>query len=115
MIATFDNVVRAIRASQSIREHVMITGATLIEDDLGITGDDGCDLLADLEQAFHVSFAGSDGTLREAFGLEADQFLFHGEGWNPLALFRKEKVRALTVGQLQQVIEACQERSGKPG
>ena len=108
MTATFDDVVRAIRASQSIRGHLMITGATLLEDDLGITGDDGCDLLADLERTFGISFADSDGSLREAFGLEQDQFLFHGEGWNPLALFRKENVKALTVGQLHQVIVARQ-------
>ncbi|OBV39400.1 hypothetical protein [Janthinobacterium psychrotolerans] len=108
MTATFDDVVRAIRASQSIPGHVMITGATLLEDELGITGDDGCDLLADLERSFAISFAGSDGSLREAFGLDQDQFLFHGEGWNPLALFRKENVKPLTVGQLHQVIVARQ-------
>lgn len=108
MTATFDDVVRAIRASQSIPGHVMITGATLLEDELGITGDDGCDLLADLERSFAISFAGSDGSLREAFGLDQDQFLFHGEGWNPLALFRKENVKALTAGQLHQVIVARQ-------
>lgn len=108
MSATFDEVVRALRASQAIRDHVMITGATLLESGLRITGDDGCALLEDLEHAFGITFTGSDGTLRQAFGLDHDQFLFHGEGWNPLALFRKENVKGLSVGQLHQVIVACQ-------
>jgi len=107
--ATFDDVVRALRASQGIRNQVMITGATLVESELGITGDDGCDLLEDLEQAFHIAFAGEDGSLREAFGLDDDQFLFHGEGWNPLALFRKENVKPLSVGELHRVIVARQQ------
>ena len=106
--ATFDEVVRALRASQGIRDRVMITGATLLEDELGITGDDGCALLEELETVFHIAFAGSDGSLREAFGLDGDQFLFHGEGWSLLALFRKENVKPLTVGELHRVIVARQ-------
>lgn len=106
--ATFDDVVRALRASQGIRDKVMITGATLLEDELGITGDDGCDLLEDLEQAFDMSFSDADGSLRAAFGLADDQFLFHGEGWNLLGLFREENVKPLSVGELHRVIVARQ-------
>lgn len=108
--ATFDEVVRALRASQAIPGHVMITGATLLEDELGITGDDGCELLQEMESVFKVSFAGADGSLREAFGLDGDQFLFHGEGWKLLALFRKENVKPLSVGELHRVIVERQQR-----
>lgn len=113
---TLAEVIACIRESQCIGEAKAITDATLLERDLGITGDDGSELLEDLEKRFAVSFAGADGTLREAFGLEKDEYLFHSEGFNPLLMvanlfgFSIEKVKPLSVGQLHHVIL---ERKGK--
>jgi hypothetical protein len=67
-------------ASQGIKETTVITGITLLDRDLGITGDDGIELLEELQERFGVSFAGADGTLGETFGLEKGEFLFESEG-----------------------------------
>jgi len=104
-VATFAEVAAAVRASQGIPAGQCIDAATLLEDDLGITGDDGCALLEELESTFGIAFAGADGTLRAAFCLAPDEYLFHGEGWR---LFRKDKVRPLTMDELHRVIAALQ-------
>ena len=113
---TLAEVIAYIRESQGITEAKAITDATLLERDLGITGDDGSELLEDLQKWFGVSFAGADGTLREAFGLEKDEYLFHSEGVSLLLMianlfgFSIEKVKPLSVGQLHHVILERKER-----
>ena len=67
---TIDNLTKAIRESQSISNQKIITDHTTLEDDLGITGDDGCDLLEDIERQFSLSFSNQEGSFREVFSLE---------------------------------------------
>jgi hypothetical protein len=114
---TVAEVIACIRESQGITEAKSITTDTLLERDLGITGDDGSELLEDLQKRFGISFAGGDGTLREAFGPEKDEYLFHSEG---LSLFRMignffgfsvEKNQPISVGQLHRVILERKETS----
>jgi acyl carrier protein len=108
--ATIENLINVIRKHQGIPQKKEITVGTLLEKDLGITGDDGCELLEAIEQEFGVSFIGADGTIREIFGLQKDEYLFHSEGiavFNFLAsLFGKdlERVKALTIGQLHEAV-----------
>jgi hypothetical protein len=115
-----DDVIMFIRESQGIRARKLITGETLLERDLGITGDDGDQLLAEAQEKFGVSFLGSDGTLRTAFGLAPDEYLFHGEGCNPFALIANlfgvavEKVKPLSVRQLHEVIVQLQGQKRAP-
>lgn len=103
---TLQNLVSIIRECQAFPEKDKITEASLLEKDLGITGDDGSELLEAIEKKFDISFSGPDGSLREAFGLSEGQYLFHGEG---MSLFRliaslfgrnSENVKAITVGEL---------------
>lgn len=110
MSATLDDVITFIRADQYIGEGTPITATTLLEADLGITGDDGSELLEGLQKHFAISFAGPGG-LREAFGLQPGEYLFHSEG---LGFFRWlagcfgkdiENVKPLSVGELHRVIE----------
>lgn len=107
---SIEDVISCIRDSQGIGPKPVILESTLIESDLGITGDDGCDLLADIEKHFGISFKGPDGSLREAFDLESDEYLFHSEGCNPFALILElfgravEKVKPITVGDLHRAI-----------
>jgi len=107
---TLEEVIACIRESQGIKEARSITDTTLLERDLGITGDDGIELLEGLQKQFGVSFSGSDGTLREAFGLKKDEYLFHSEGFSLLLMIANffgcpiEKVKPISVGQLHRVI-----------
>jgi len=106
----FDDVVSVIRANNGIPERTPILAESRLEDDLGITGDDGCELLEELERKFNIVFSDGNGSLRKTFNLAEDEFLFHSEGadlWRWIAgLFGKdvEKVRPLTVGELHRVV-----------
>ncbi len=92
---------------QDYRRDKSVTEDSLIEDDMGITGDDGTDLLLDIEKEFDISFLGNDGSIREAFNLQPNEYLFHSEGVRGIFdfLFKpKEIVKPLTVRQLYEVI-----------
>ena len=108
-----EDVIAYLRESQGAWKRKAITAATLLEDDLGITGDDGVELLEEIQKRFEVSFIGADGTLREAFGLAPDEYLFHSEGFSLIKLFGfgREKVKTLSVGFLHQVI--IEQQQGK--
>lgn len=103
---TFENLVALIRSDQRISVSKSITEHTELERDLGITGDDGAELLIEIEKQFSLSFAGKDGTIKEVFGLGENQYLFHSEAFFPftwlLSIFGKKEayVKPLTVGQL---------------
>lgn len=110
MPVTLDDVIAFIREHQGVGDGIPITATTLLENDLGITGDDGCELLEALQKRFDISFTGSDGSLREAFGLRQGEYLFHSEGiglFQMLAgLFSRdiENIKPLSAGELHQVI-----------
>lgn len=89
-----------IRENQGISSSVLINEKTFLEKDLGITGDDGCDLLAEIENRLNLSFSGKNGSLQRSFELSAGQHLFGSEGFNPFALLFREKVKPVTVGDL---------------
>ena len=82
--------------------------SSLLEADLGITGDDGSELLEAIQNHFVMSFVGSDGTIRDAFDLGEKQYLFHSEGVGPFALIASlfgkdvENVKPLSIDQLHQ-------------
>jgi len=84
---TLENLIAVIRDSQGIPEEEIIEEHTFLEDDLGITGDDGEELLSEIERVFSVDFSDKDGSIREILDLEEDQYIFHGEGWNPFSWF----------------------------
>lgn len=111
-VLSIQNLIQVIRDHQRISPQIAISDDTLLEADLGITGDDGDELLESIEREFGLSFVGTDGTLREAFALKDDEYLFHSEGFGFFAfiasLFGKdlEKIKSLTVGQLYDVLLA---------
>lgn len=101
-----DNLISLIRENHGIPDKTEVSETTLLEDDLGITGDDGCELLEVIENTFNLSFTGKDGSLREFFDLEENQFLFHSEGLDLFGIFSlifgrdPESVKPITVGNL---------------
>ncbi|MDD2720335.1 MAG: DUF1493 family protein [Gallionella sp.] len=102
-------LIELIRSFHRVSPTVRITPETLLEMDLGITGDDGVELIEAIEREFGISFSGEVGSCRDVFGLEGDQCLFHSESfW--AKLFEKNVVD-LTVGQLLSAILKVWERS----
>lgn len=100
--ASIDNLIRIIREFHRIPQRKVICGNSLIENELGITGDDGVELLEEIEKTYGISFA------REDFGLSKNESLFHSEGASLSGLLvwlfgrDKENVKALTVAQLHE-------------
>jgi hypothetical protein len=50
------------------------------EGDLGLTGDDGTDLLTATEKRFDVTFDDSETGIPETFDLRPNEYLFNSEG-----------------------------------
>lgn len=88
-----------------------ITRESLLERDLGITGDDGDELLLAIMDEFSIEFRDEKDSIRDAFELKDDEYLFHGEGWSISGLFIKENIKPLTVGQLYDVMQKMSKNS----
>ncbi|TQV61997.1 MAG: DUF1493 family protein [Sulfurovum sp.] len=74
---------------------IALTRKTSLEDDLGITGDDGVDFLEEFHERFPFDI-GDFGTLG---------YYFRGEGFSLFAfLFKKEKRLPLTLGMLERAV-----------
>ena len=106
---TFEQVADFVRAWAVLRTNIFIQPETQFERDLGITGDDGSDLIVDAAAEFGVKLT------EDSFDLGFNEFLFHSEGIDisPViqSLFGKPmpEVRAFTVGELHNAI--AQEQS----
>lgn len=89
-----------------------ITEDSLIEKDLGITGDDGDELLLAIEDEFNIRLRDEEDSIRKVFNLKEDEYLFHGEGSNLLGFRLNDgyKIIPLTVKMLH---EAMLRASGK--
>jgi hypothetical protein len=91
-LCAFEDFLAFIRQDQGISRKTSLLESSLLERDLGITGDDGDDLLQAIQRKFGISFIGAD------FDLGEGQYLFHSEG---LDLFgRTGNVKPLSVGEL---------------
>ncbi|MDB9744271.1 DUF1493 family protein [Fibrobacterales bacterium] len=105
---TYINLVSFIRHNERISKKVKITEDTLLEKDLGITGDDGSELLQAIEKQFSFSFSDESGSIDKIFNLGKNEYLFHSEGFNPFNLLfklidrKKENVNRLSIKKLYQ-------------
>jgi len=104
---TFDEFSDFIREELQVPDRRQISPETQFERDLGVTGDDGSDLLEATEKRFGVTLVSEEKGLRETFNLGPNQYLFHSEGWELFpfrltSLFNdtQETVREFTVGEL---------------
>ncbi|MGD0730319.1 MAG: DUF1493 family protein [Terracidiphilus sp.] len=112
---SFEEIAEFVREWSQIPQDERIAPDTLLERDLGITGDDGSELLEAVEKRFEVAFS------KKTFGLGPNEFLFNGEGIAPfqdlvLMLRRKPlpEVRSFTAGELYEAVrKALEEKSGK--
>ncbi|WP_147199934.1 hypothetical protein [Pantoea sp. CCBC3-3-1] len=90
---------------------------TLLEADLGITGDDGVELIEAAEKIFRVDFCSTEQSFSTIFSLKENEYLFNSEGLDLLGICRlfdwirgipRPVIRDLSVGQLHRaLVEAC--------
>lgn len=113
MSLTFEAFAAFVREWAGIPARKQITPDTLFEDDLGITGDDGCELLQETERRFAVRLSSPEHGYRETFGLSPHEFLFNAEGFGPswydiMSLFKPSlvpsSVKKFTVGELFEAV-----------
>ena len=107
-ILTFERFTDFLRQWRRIPKPKMITSETQFDRDLGITGDDGQDLLDATEKEFGIRLSSEDHGYRETFNLAPNEYLFQSEGgvvWEPTTLFGTTTVRAFTVGELYEAVE----------
>jgi acyl carrier protein len=114
---TFDEFAEFIREHWSVPVRKQITPDTEFERDLGLTGDDGDDLLQATEKRFGVALGSEETGVRETFNLRQNEYLFHSEGldlspFRFTTLFGHEEptVRRFTVGELFEAVQKSQGR-----
>jgi len=107
MKPTFEEFSDFIREFAGFSASTEIARATRFEKDLGITGDDGCDLLDEVERKFGALLHSKEHGYRKSLDLDQNEFLFNSEGFNPFELLtillkktERSKVRDFTVGEL---------------
>ncbi|WP_041257408.1 hypothetical protein [Fibrella aestuarina] len=114
MTPTFDEFASFLRERLGVRKKQVITPKTLLEDELGVTGDDGIDLLEAVERQYAISLS----PLHETFSMQPNELLFQEEGLGIHVgelsrvfknLFRKIKepgpvMRKFQVGELYEVV-----------
>ncbi len=107
--ASFDEFSDFIRQWGRISPKRRIEPETDFERDLGVSGDDGRDLLEAVEERFGISLSSEEHGYREAFNLAPDEFLFGPEGlWpDPGTLFGRpaKVVVGLTVGRMYKAVQ----------
>jgi hypothetical protein len=110
---TFHEVEAFVRDFARLGRKEVITPDTRLEADLGITGDDGGELLQKAAAHFGVQLADPVHGYRSTFGLGEHEFLFHDEGLDLLGIgvlirrLRKQpepRIRELTMGELHNAI-----------
>jgi acyl carrier protein len=110
---TFNDVADFVRAWGRIPVKRQIDPETQFERDLGITGDDGSELLEAAQKKFGVDLAPDESGYRKIFGLGPNEYLFNSAGFGPVAglmtLFTTPSVRAFTVGELFKAIQQAQQ------
>lgn len=105
----FDEFTNFIRDHWQVSDRKRISPETQFERDLGLTGDDGKDLLEATEKRFGVTLCSGETGLRKTFNLGPNEYLFHSEGILPFtftSLFNpvKTTVRKFTVGELFEAV-----------
>ena len=110
---SFDEVAAFVREFAGISPHRSIKPETRLEADLGITGDDGDDLLRAANEHFQVDLASPDNGIAQTFRLGPNEYFFHPEGFDLFGIsliirwFRRQPApayRDLTAGELHKAI-----------
>jgi hypothetical protein len=108
---TFDEFAEWLGEYWHVPIRKAITPETQFERDLGLTGDDGDELLKATEKRFDVRLGNEETGVRETFNLQPNEYLFNSEGWGPsraeiISLFSGSPtvVRKFKVGELFEAV-----------
>jgi hypothetical protein len=117
---TFNEFANWIRKYWHVSARKKIMPETQFERDLGLTGDDGDDLLIATEKQFGVALCSEETGVRETFDLGPNEYLFHSEGLelSPLemtSLFSTSahSVRQFTVGEFYEAVRRVKGEQSK--
>jgi len=113
-VLSFEVFAQFLREWARIPSRKDISSGTQFERDLGITGDDGEDLLKATERKFDVKLASEEEGYRKTFNLGPNEYLFTSEGGiipEPTTLFSSSVVRPFTVGELYFAVERALARN----
>lgn len=97
---SFEEFAEVVRSCARLKRDTRIDPETQFERDLGMTADDGTELLEDLETHYGIEFTADSFDLKEA------ECLFHSEGPDVFPVVQtifgnsRTEVRPLTAGQL---------------
>jgi hypothetical protein len=100
---TFEEFARFVREFTGVSVKTAIVPSTRFEKDLGVTGDDGVDLLRRTQSRFKVVLSSEKRGYRDTFKLGPNEFLFHSEGLDFFGLCSGQ-VRQFTVGELYEAV-----------
>lgn len=114
----FDEFAEFVRQFWHVSPRKPIAPDTQFERDLGLTGDDGDELLLATQERFGVQLGSEETGIRETFNLGPNEYLFHSEGWELFpsrltTLFGgadEYAVRKFTVGELFQAVLNARKR-----
>ncbi|NJN23412.1 MAG: DUF1493 family protein [Acaryochloridaceae cyanobacterium RL_2_7] len=117
MLISFEEVADVVGEFVRSCKSYTITPNTRLEHDLGVTGDDGIELLVHVAETFHVELSDPDSGYQKAFALKSNEVLFQSEGIDFLGIGRLFQhlshsphyvIRDLTVGQLFEAVVRAQ-------
>jgi len=115
---TFDEFAKFIREYWHVSDRKKVSSETQFERDLGLTGDDGDDLLKATEKRFEVTLSSEETGVRETFNLGPNEYLFHSEGLDLFpfrftSLFEAVEpiIREFTVGELFEAVRKAKATS----
>jgi ubiquinone/menaquinone biosynthesis C-methylase UbiE len=100
---SFENFSDFINDNYNSRNKLSLTKETLVEKDLGITGDDSDEFLLAIQEEFEINFCYETGSIKKAFNLKKNEYFFHGEGFS-LFDWGKYRIIPITVGELYDVV-----------
>jgi hypothetical protein len=109
---SFNDFVLFLREWGHIPIREKISPETQFERDLGITGDDGCELLEAAESKFGIRLCSEGDGYRKTFNLAPNEYLFTSEGGmisEPISLFSNSVIRSFTVGELYLAVRTALE------
>ena len=124
MMPALENVADFVREFAGLKRSFPITERTKLDADLGVTGDDGDQLLREAAKRFQTVLADEETGYRSTFLLADDEYLFHAEGLEFFGVLgfarricgsRAIKVRDLTVGELHAAIRRARDRIPRDG
>jgi hypothetical protein len=113
MIPDMEGILEIVRLVANLPEHEHIHAQTTIQEDIGLDGDDGWEMIEKIWAQYSLRQPDDESEFNRAFAIAPTQFLFYpeglsfGQGSELISLFgtspfdwKGKKQRVITVGEL---------------